>query len=92
MEMVSIKYSTDHGTKPVDRIIQKDSVLTVAELPTLTEDGWTFKYWKDSTGTKAEAGTYKATTDLTLTAVWEEVLPPEPEPQDYIKHNRHRNR
>ena len=64
-----VTYSTEHGTAPAAITVNENTVLTDDQLPALTAEGQTFDGWYDG-DTKAVAGAYKVTKDVTLTAKW----------------------
>ena len=66
----TVSYTSDHATAPAAFTVDEGTALTAAQLPSLTESGFTFGGWFDGT-TKVEAGD-KVTKALTLTAKWEE--------------------
>ena len=65
----TVTYSTEHATAPEKLTVTDGTALTAEQLPSLTESGYTFGGWYDGE-TKAEAGSYKVTKDVTLTAQW----------------------
>lgn len=65
----TVTYSTEHATAPEKLTVADGTALTAEQLPALTESGYTFGGWYDG-DTKAEAGSYKVTKDVTLTAQW----------------------
>ena len=71
-ESFTVTYKTDHGTAPTTITVEQDTVLTQAQLPALTCTGYVFLGWYDAE-TKAEAGKYKVTRDVTLSAKWNKV-------------------
>ena len=69
-----VSYKSDYGTLP-DSIkngilVKENTVLTAEQLPELTADNMIFKGWYDGE-TKAVAGEYKVTKNVTLTAFWD---------------------
>ncbi len=66
----TVSYTSDHATAPVSFKVDDGTTLTAAQLPSLTESGFTFGGWFAGT-TKVEAG-YTVSKALTLTAKWEE--------------------
>ena len=64
----TVTYSTEHASAPEKLTVTDGTALTVAQLPALTAEGYTFGGWYDGQ-TKAEAG-YKVTKNVTLTAKW----------------------
>ena len=68
-EKCSVSYSSTYGTAPETITVDKDSILSAAQLPELSYDGFVFDGWY-SGNVKAVAGEYKVTTDVTLTAKW----------------------
>ena len=73
VQQFTVTYKTDQGTTPAAVTLAVNTVLTAEQLSALTADGYTFGGWYDGE-TKAEAGTYKVTKDVTLTAKWEKVV------------------
>ncbi len=71
----TVKYSTERGTAPEAIKVLSGTALTAKQLPALTADGYDFGGWYDGT-TKAEAGKYIVTKNVTLTAKWTSTRPP----------------
>ena len=67
--LYKVSYETEHGTAPKSISVEEGTALTSAQLPSLSADGYTFGGWYDGEA-KAEAGSYKVTKDVTLTAQW----------------------
>lgn len=67
--LYTVSYSTEQGTAPSSVAVPENFVLTSSQLPALTADKYTFDGWYDG-DTKAEAGSYKVTKNVTLTAKW----------------------
>ena len=65
----SVTYTSEHGTAPETIIVEKNTVLSEIQLPTLSDGALVFKGWFDG-ATKAVAGEYQVTRNLTLTAHW----------------------
>ncbi len=74
-----VTYTSEHGTLPstltAGIIKGKTSTFNEEELPSLSEEGWLFKGWYETSsgtgdGQKAEAGVYVIQGDITLTAKW----------------------
>ena len=71
-EKYTVSYTSDYGTAPTSIEVEEDTVLSETQLPTISvEDtnGYIFNGWYDGE-TKAVAGTYKVTKNVTLTAKW----------------------
>ena len=66
----TVSYTSAYATAPETFTVDDGTALTAAQLPSLTESGFTFGGWFDGT-TKVEAG-YTVSKALTLTAKWEE--------------------
>lgn len=69
----TVNYKSDYGTIP-DSLkngisVKENTVLNESQLPVLTDDNAVFKGWYDGE-TKALAGEYKVTKNVTLTALW----------------------
>ena len=65
----SVTYTSEHGTAPETIIVEKNTVLSEIQLPTLSDGALVFKGWFDGDA-KAEAGEYQVTRNLSLTAHW----------------------
>ena len=81
----TVSYETAHGTAPETIKVLSGTVLTAAELPELTEDGFIFDGWYiGSSKITSELG-YTVNSNIKLTAKWTEitVTPPAPEPVYY---------
>lgn len=69
----TVNYTTQFGVLPdslKDGItVNKNTILTAEQLPTLTDENAVFKGWYDGQ-TKAVAGVYKVTKNVTLNALW----------------------
>ena len=65
----TVTYSTKYATAPEKLTVTDGTALTAEQLPALDAEGYTFGGWYDGE-TKAEAGSYKVTKDVTLTAKW----------------------
>ena len=65
-----IFYQSERGSAPAMKVYQKHKPLTAAELPTLSDVGYTFCGWRDGNGVMAAAGSYSLDKNVTLTAVW----------------------
>ena len=69
-ETVTISYSTEHGTAPASKTVDKDYKLTAEDLPPLSADGFIFNGWHVGE-TKVNLG-YVVDKSITLTAKWTE--------------------
>ena len=76
----TVTYSSEYGRAPASITVTENTVLTAEQLPDLSTEGKTFDGWFDG-DTKAEAGKYKVTKTVILTAKWDENTP-EPAPED----------
>ena len=65
----SVTYSSEHGIVPETITVEKNTILTEPQLPTLSDGTLVFKGWFDGE-TKAVAGEYHVTENVTLTAHW----------------------
>ncbi len=73
IQTFTVTYATDYGVLP-DSLkngitVTENTVLTAEQLPELTDNIRTFAGWYDG-NTKAVAGTYKVTRDVTLSSSW----------------------
>ena len=68
----SVTYSSEHGIVPETITVEKNTILTETQLPTLSDGDGTlvFKGWFDNRWNKAVAGEYHVTENVTLTALW----------------------
>lgn len=66
----SVTYESEHGNVPDAIEVEINTILTADQLPVLEEEGYTFLFWKEGF-TKVEAGKYKVTKDIVLSARWE---------------------
>lgn len=64
----TISYITDYGTQPEDKEVSKGYLLTEADLPSLSADGYTFIGW--TTDNLLIRAGYEVTKNITLTASW----------------------
>ena len=71
-EQVTISYSTEHGTAPASKTVDKDYKLKAGDLPSLSATGFLFEGWYVE-GTKATVG-YTVTKSITLTAKWKDKI------------------
>ena len=71
-EQVTISYSTEHGTAPASRTVDKDYKLKAGDLPSLSATGFVFEGWYVE-GTKATVG-YTVTKSITLIAKWKDKI------------------
>ncbi len=70
----TVSYETAHGTAPETIKVLSGTVLTAAELPELTEDGFIFDGWYiGSSKITSELG-YTVNSNIKLTAKWEAVV------------------
>ncbi len=65
----SVTYSSEHGIVPETITVEKNTILTESQLPTLSDGTLVFKGWFDGEN-KAVAGEYHVTENVTLTAHW----------------------
>ncbi|MBP5175637.1 MAG: InlB B-repeat-containing protein, partial [Treponema sp.] len=65
----SVTYTSEHGTVPETITVEKNTILSESQLPVLSDDTLVFKGWFDCE-TKAMAGEYQVTGNVTLTAHW----------------------
>ena len=65
----SVTYSSEHGIVPEPITVEKNTILTESQLPALSDGTLVFKGWFDGE-TKAVAGEYHVTENVTLTAHW----------------------
>jgi hypothetical protein len=66
-----------HGTQPID--IGNVNSIAVASLPTIANDGYfSFQGWSATPTGALLTGTYTATADSTLFAIWQDNSPPSP--------------
>ncbi len=65
----SVTYSSEHGIVPEPITVEKNTILTEPQLPTLSDGTLVFKGWFDGE-TKAVAGEYHVAENVTLTARW----------------------
>lgn len=65
---VTISYSTEYGTAPASKEVSKGYLLTEADLPSLSADGYTFIGW--TTDNLLIRAGYEVTKNITLTASW----------------------
>lgn len=65
----TITYSTEYGIAPESKTYSEGTILSSDDLPELSEKGYTFNGWYDD-DTKAIAGEYKVTKDVTFIAKW----------------------
>lgn len=68
--MYTVTYQTAYGTAPTLFSVVSGTVLSSTQLPTLKADGWVFAGWYDG-NTKALAGSYRVTKNVTLVAKWQ---------------------
>ncbi|MGP1521216.1 MAG: InlB B-repeat-containing protein [Treponema sp.] len=71
-EQVTITYSTEHGTAPASKQVDKNYKLTAGDLPSLSATGFVFEGWYIE-GTKATVG-YVVTKSITLSAKWKDKI------------------
>ena len=79
VQACTISYSSDKaiGDVPAEIIVEKGTVLTEAQLPSLKEKGFRFTGWFiEGTTTKVSVG-YSVNSNLNLTAGWEEHYGPD---------------
>ena len=62
---------------PAAQTAEANTQITLPAAVSAAE-GWAFRGWTDGTKTYAAGETFPVTADVTLTAVWEEVIPPAP--------------
>lgn len=72
----TITYHTEHGETPSSLIVEDGYLLTADDLPTLSEDGYTFNGWDKAVGDEI-------TEDTDITASWTK-NPPTPVPNPKI--------
>ena len=65
----TVTYSSEYGTTPSAISVEENTVLTDSQLPALSDGTLVFKGWFDGE-TKAVAGEYQVTGNVTLTAHW----------------------
>ena len=75
-----VSYQTKFATAPNSVALKENTVLTSTYLPTLSYTGYNFEGWYDGS-TKAVAGKYKVTKNVNLVAKWNQILPPQEEPE-----------
>ena len=69
VEKVTISYSTEHGTAPASKQVDKNYKLTAGDLPSLSATGFVFEGWYIGTS-KVNVG-YTVNKNITLSAKWE---------------------
>ena len=67
----SVTYTSEHGTVPDTITVEKNTVLSEAQLPMRSYGNLVFKGWYDGE-TKAVPGEYEVKRNVTLTAHWAE--------------------
>ena len=68
-KQVTITYSTEHGTAPASKQVDKNYKLTAGDLPSLSATGFVFEGWYIGTS-KVNVG-YTVNKNITLSAKWE---------------------
>jgi len=71
-DKITISYSTEHGTAPALKQVDKNYKLTAEDLPSLSATGFVFEGWYIE-GVKANVG-YVVTKNITLSAKWKDKI------------------
>jgi|GEM_PF-1869041 len=71
-DKITISYSTEHGTAPASKTVDKDYKITAEDLPNISATGFVFEGWYIE-GTKATVG-YTVTKSITLIAKWKDKI------------------
>ena len=71
------EHAAQGAQAPAAQTAEANTQITLPAAVSAAE-GWTFRGWTDGTKTYAAGETFTVTANVTLTAVWEEVIPPAP--------------